>query len=222
MEREDLNMGNIKVLKTIKDYSLIERYKESGEFFEYVVVKNLDQANGTWDSGDYFTPGTWNMSREINYSRAYDFLLYKSGVINHFKGELEEKLAKQAISYDRLVELATLFKDGLIEDDEANAKVYFTETCQMSSAEKDFFGIQDEYEVYEVEVEQKISRKIKVAVRKGMGEDEAIKEAEAVYEDIDLKYDERTEYGTCNSFPRYIGTYDYSDVDVENDIDELG
>lgn len=215
-------MGNIKVLKTIKDYSLIERYKESGEFFEYVVVKNLDQANGTWDSGDYFTPCTWDMSREINFSRAYDFLLYRAGVINRFKGELEEKLAKQAISYDRLVELATLFKDGLVEDDEANAKVYFTETCQMSSAEKEFFGIQDQYEVYEVEIEQKISRKVKVAVRKGMGEDAAIEQAENVYEGIDLSHDDRIEYGTCNSFPRYIGTYDYSDVDVENDIDELG
>ena len=177
--------------------------------------------NGTWDSGDYFTPGTWNMSREINYSRAYDFLLYRAGVINHFKGEYEEKLNKQAINYDRLVELATLFKDGLVEGDENSAREYFDETCAMTSEEKAFFGIQDEYEVYEVEIEQKISRKIKVAVRKGMGEDAAITQAENVYEGIDLSHDDWIEYGTCNSFPRYIGTYDYSAVDVENDIDTL-
>lgn len=46
------------------------------------------------------------------------------------------------IPYDRLVELATLFKDGLIEDDEEQALIYFDETCEMTEEEKEFFGIE--------------------------------------------------------------------------------
>lgn len=41
----------------------------------------------------------------------------------------------------RLEELATLFKDGLIEDDEEQANIYFDEICEMNESEKNFFGI---------------------------------------------------------------------------------
>ena len=44
----------------------------------------------------------------------------------------------------RLEELATLFKDGLIEDDKESAMEYFEDTCEMSDEEKNFFGIENE------------------------------------------------------------------------------
>jgi hypothetical protein len=50
------------------------------------------------------------------------------------------------IPYDRLVELATKFKDGLLEDDEQSAYEYFDDECEMSDEEKDFFGIEIENE----------------------------------------------------------------------------
>lgn len=46
----------------------------------------------------------------------------------------------------RLEELATLFKDGLIEDDRESAMEYFTETCEMNENEMEFFGIEDDEE----------------------------------------------------------------------------
>ena len=49
---------------------------------------------------------------------------------------------KQPISYGRLSELATLFKDGLLEDDVESAMEYFIETCEMSDVEFEYFGIE--------------------------------------------------------------------------------
>ena len=46
----------------------------------------------------------------------------------------------------RLEELATQFKDGLIEDDEESAMEYFDEVCEMTESEKEFFGIKTESE----------------------------------------------------------------------------
>ena len=43
----------------------------------------------------------------------------------------------------RLEELATQFKDGLI-DDEEQALIYFDEICEMTDEEKEFFGIESE------------------------------------------------------------------------------
>ena len=46
----------------------------------------------------------------------------------------------------RLEELATQFKDGLIEDGEYEAMEYFNEVCEMTDEEKEFFGIETESE----------------------------------------------------------------------------
>lgn len=45
------------------------------------------------------------------------------------------------ISRRRLEELATLFKDGLMEDDPGEAMVYFRKVCKMTDEELEFFGI---------------------------------------------------------------------------------
>lgn len=48
------------------------------------------------------------------------------------------------ITRSRLEELATLFKDKLIEDDEESAMEYFNEECEMTDEEKEWFGIESE------------------------------------------------------------------------------
>lgn len=65
----------------------------------------------------------------------------------HYFETLESALAywdREVIgrpNYDRLSELATLFKDGLIQDDEYEAMVYFEDECEMTESEREYFGI---------------------------------------------------------------------------------
>lgn len=56
----------------------------------------------------------------------------------------ECKINPNYIPRIRLEELATLFKDGLIEDDKESAMEYFNEVCEMSEEEKSFFGIEED------------------------------------------------------------------------------
>nr|DAN90664.1 MAG TPA: hypothetical protein [Bacteriophage sp.] len=58
--------------------------------------------------------------------------------------KLREKVSKNYIPRCRLEELATQFKDGLIEDDRESAMEYFDEYCEMSEEEKSFFGIEED------------------------------------------------------------------------------
>ena len=51
---------------------------------------------------------------------------------------------QKPIEWDRLSELATLFKDGLLQDDEEQAMIYFNETCEMTPSEMEYFGISDD------------------------------------------------------------------------------
>lgn len=60
-----------------------------------------------------------------------------SAALEYFRYKTEEKY----ISRCRLEELATLFKDALIENDEDYASEYFDEECEMSDDEKCRFGI---------------------------------------------------------------------------------
>ena len=59
--------------------------------------------------------------------------------LDSFRGKTEENY----ISRNRLVELATSFKDGLLEDDKYSALEYFDGFCMMEEHEKEFFGIDD-------------------------------------------------------------------------------
>lgn len=48
------------------------------------------------------------------------------------------------MSYDRLLELAIAFADGLISDDRESAIEYFNNFCEMTEEEKKFFGIKED------------------------------------------------------------------------------
>ena len=111
------------------EYALILR---GSRMEQYAVVNGLNKETGKWgwtcgyyDFGDY-TP--------IDKTQAL-FL-----ALDYFRMRTETNYIPRC----RLEELATLFKDGLIEDDEKSAMEYFDEVCEMTENEKEFFGIESE------------------------------------------------------------------------------
>ena len=103
---------------------------------QYVVACGFDetQSEGSqWSQGYYYTH--WNTS-EIVKQRML------SAALEYYRSLTETDY----ITRCRLEELATLFKDGLIEDNEESAMEYFNEVCEMTESEKEFFGIETESE----------------------------------------------------------------------------
>lgn len=108
------------------DYALIQR---KNAMDEYAVVRFLDEEKGEWG----YTCTYYNFGEYSNLSESKALML----ALDDFLARTENEY----ISRSRLIELATLFKDGLIQDDEESAMEYFNETCEMEDHEKDFFGI---------------------------------------------------------------------------------
>lgn len=101
---------------------------------QYVVACGFDETQpegSQWTQGYYYTH--WNDS-EIVKQR---MLL---AALEHYRTLTETDYIPRC----RLEELATQFKDGLIEDDEEQALIYFDEVCEMTGSEKKFFGIEEE------------------------------------------------------------------------------
>ena len=97
----------------------IKAHFKVGEVYEYVVCSNYNGKD--WHGGDY-----------------YGYRYLQSAIDSFNRG--------YSITYSRMSELATLFKDGLIEDDEESAKKYFLGECDMDDDELKFFGIEYEEE----------------------------------------------------------------------------
>lgn len=85
-----------------------------------------------FDGGTYFSYFGLRERKAEALQKALDYFRYRT--------ELDY------ITRSRLEELATKFKDGLIEDDEESAMEYFTEECEMTPCEMEFFGIEMESE----------------------------------------------------------------------------
>ena len=100
---------------------------------QYVVACGFDETNQQWAQGYYYTH--WNTS-EIVKQRML------SAALEYYRTLTENDYIPRC----RLEELATQFKDGLIEDDEEFALIYFDEVCEMSETEKKFFGIETKSE----------------------------------------------------------------------------
>ena len=102
---------------------------------QYVVACGFDETlpeNQQWSQGYYYTH--WNTSEAVVKQRML------SAALEYYRTITETDY----ISRCRLEELATQFKDGLIEDDEVQALIYFDEVCEMLDSEKEFFGIETE------------------------------------------------------------------------------
>lgn len=113
------------------DYALILR---GSRMEEYAVVNGLNKERGNWA----WTCCYYNFSEFAPIDKAEALFL----ALDYFRMRTETDY----ISRCRLEELAALFKDGLIEDDEESAMEYFDEVCEMTESEKEFFGIETESE----------------------------------------------------------------------------
>lgn len=99
---------------------------------QYVVACGFDETqpeNQQWENGLYYSH--WNES-------ATEKQRMLSAALEVFRIRTE----KDYIHRNRLEELATKFKDGLLEADKDFAMEYFDSECEMEDYEKEFFGIE--------------------------------------------------------------------------------
>lgn len=90
--------------------------------------------------------GYYSDEEDEKIVRAIKECLPDAGIDFELTEKLEEEVAfvvdmEQPIPYVRLSELATLFKDGLLQDDEESAYEYFSEECDMTEEEFEYFGL---------------------------------------------------------------------------------
>ena len=113
------------------EYALILR---GNKIKEYAVVNGLNKETGEWGwTCRYYNFGNYS---PIDKAKALSLAL------DYFRMRTETDYIPRC----RLEELATQFKDGLIEDDKESAMEYFDEVCEMTESEKEFFGIETEEE----------------------------------------------------------------------------
>lgn len=88
----------------------------------------------------------------IKFPNAKDMMKFETETrdkIEEIQKKIDSALCTPQISQPRMEEIATLLKDGLIEDDEEQAYIYFKETCDLSFFEANFFGLEyDKWEKY--------------------------------------------------------------------------
>ena len=107
-------------------YALILR----GEIMtQYAVVSGLDKETGSWDwTCCYYDFGKFS---ELTWADA----LFKA--LDYYLMRTSEK----HISWARMSEIATVLKDGLIEDGEEEAYRYMADVAELSDAEAEYFGL---------------------------------------------------------------------------------
>lgn len=124
----------IEVVLTFGDYTLIHYLKGGHE--EWNVAYQYNAESKSWANGNY----CYSLESAIaTCLRKMDSNLVKS----RYQRDIE---SETGLTFERLDELATLFKDGLIEDDYDSAIEYFNDTCDMTEEEKVYFGIEEEDE----------------------------------------------------------------------------
>ncbi len=107
-------------------YALILR----GEHMtQYAIVCGLDQETGSWDwTCCYYDFGKFSeLTKAEALFKALDYYLMRTND-NH-------------ISWARMSEIATVLKDGLIEDDEEEAYRYMADVAELSNTEAEYFGL---------------------------------------------------------------------------------
>ena len=113
------------------EYALILR---GSRMEEYAVVNGLNKETGEWG----WTCCYYNFGNYTQIDKTQALFL----ALDYFRMRTETDYIPRC----RLEELATQFKDGIIEYDEEQAIIYFDEVCEMTENEKEFFGIETESE----------------------------------------------------------------------------
>ena len=107
-------------------YALIQRGKNMQQ---YAVVNGLDKDKGEWNyTCTYYTVGKYAKlsEAEVLFKALDDFL---------------SRTDREYISHERLLEIATLLKDGLVEDGADEAYEYMCDTVELSKREAEALGL---------------------------------------------------------------------------------
>ena len=107
-------------------YALILRGKS---MTQYAVVYGLDKESGSWDwTCCYYDFGEFfELTRAEALFKALDYYLMRTN--------------EKHILWARMNEIATVLKDGLIEDNEEEAYHYMAEVAELSDAEAEYLGL---------------------------------------------------------------------------------
>ncbi len=113
------------------EYALIQR---GSKMQQYAVVNGLDQDKGEWNyTCSYYEFGK---SPELSEEEA----LFKA--LDDFRSRTD----RDYVSHERLLEIATLLKDGLVEDSTDEAYEYMCDIVELSEKEAEALGLDmDEY-----------------------------------------------------------------------------
>ncbi len=113
------------------EYALIQR---GSKMQEYAVVNGLEKDNGEWNyTCSYYGFGKYSKLSE-------EEALYKA--LDDFRSRTD----RDHVSHERLLEIATLLKDGLVEDGVDEAYEYMCGTVELSEKEAEALGLDmDEY-----------------------------------------------------------------------------
>lgn len=109
------------------------RYALLDKGHEYVVACGFNEEIMEWAQGYYYTH--WNESENKK-------MFCLQAAIDYFRRKIDEDY----IPRNRLEELATKFKDGLIECDEDFAMEFFEDECDLSESEMEWFGLEESEE----------------------------------------------------------------------------
>lgn len=116
-------------------YTLIE---EKGQYAlilrgesltQYAVVSGLNKETGSWDwTCCYYDFGKFSgLTKAEALFKALDYYLMRTN--------------EKHIPWTRMSEIATVLKDGLIEDGEEEAYRYMADVAELSDTEAEYFGL---------------------------------------------------------------------------------
>lgn len=113
------------------EYALIQR---GSKMQEYAVVNGLDKDKGEWN----YTCSYYGFGKCLKMQE--EEALFKA--LDDFRSRTD----RCYISHERLLEIATLLKDGLVEDGADEAYEYMCCIMELSEKEADVLGLDmDEY-----------------------------------------------------------------------------
>lgn len=127
------------IILKYKDYTIIS-YEKKYIGTEYVIARNFNAEEFSWDSA--------RDNYAYSLESALAILLSRLGS-DYVKSPRQLEIEKDAgITFERVCELATKFKDGLFgaDLDEEEYNKFFLDECEMDEKELDFFGIKTESE----------------------------------------------------------------------------
>lgn len=122
------------------------RKNETDDYLYVVIARYIGECE--WKKGTYAVWASFNTSMDGGSMNHGHCELSFENALTVFNGE-----EIKPISWERMSELATKFKDGLELDDNEEALKYFTEECEMTDKELEYFGIEKPKKYKRVKVE---------------------------------------------------------------------